>query len=241
MMHHRLALASALILLGSCLGQDKERGGTDPQVAVPLLRHILGNAQQSGSIAYWGRCEMRKPYPDFPALSYPSIDSSSALELLRNVFAKNPKMEVTQESNGLIRMFETDVPTDLLDIRISHVSFGPPDEDRGIFNGPNDAMQRVLSSPEVKTYRKAHNIGPFNEETGGPHPGAHKHQVTGDLYDVTLKQALDHILQTFPGFWRYENCRIDGGEPGRIVHFGFFETDRPRTDKSLRLVVQKAK
>jgi len=232
MTHYRLVLTSVLIMLGSCLGQEKERGGTDPSVAVPLLKHILGTAHVSGSIAYWGRCEAHKPYPDFPALGYPSDDSRSPSELLREAFAKDPKMEVTQESNGLIRMFETDAPMDLLDIKIRHVSFGPPDEDRGIFNGPNDALYAILSSPEVKTYRTAHKIGPLGEERAGSHPPARKQQVSGDLYDVTVKQALDYILQTFPGFWIYENCRSNEGEPGRNVNFGFFETDMPRTDRS---------
>jgi hypothetical protein len=146
--------ASVLILLSPCLGQ--ERGGTDPTMALPLLRHILGTAHVSGSIAFWGRCEALRHFPDFPALRYPSNDTGSPLEVLREVFAKDdPNMDVTQESNGLIRMFETDVPMDILNIRIHHVSFGAPDEDRGIFNGPNDAPYDILSSPEVKTYRLA--------------------------------------------------------------------------------------
>ncbi len=141
-------------------------------------------------------------------------------------------MEVTQESNGLIRMFETDVPMDLLDVRISHLSFGSPDEDRDIYNGPNDTLQTILSSPEVKTYVATHKIGPFPNHWAGSH--IHKNQVSGDLYNVTVKQALDYILQTFPGFWIYQNCRSVGGGSGRYVHFGFYESADvvPRTDGS---------
>jgi len=232
MTHCRLTLISVFILLSSCLSQ--ERGGTASRLAAPLFGHILGTAQVSGSIAYWGRCEGHEPY-DFPVLHYPTNDSRSPLELLREVFSKDSKMEVTQEANGLIRMFETDVPMDLLDVKIRHVPFGPPDEDRGVFNGPNDALEAILSSPEVKTYRSAHRIGPFAEESAGSHLPARKQQVSGDLYDVTVKQALDYILQTFPGFWFYENCRSDAGESGRNVYFGFYESADvvPRTDRSL--------
>jgi hypothetical protein len=28
----------------------------------------------------------------------------------------------------------------------------------------------------------------------------------GELNNVTVAQALDHVLQTFPGFWLYQNC-----------------------------------
>jgi hypothetical protein len=202
---------------------------------LPLLRHILGTAHVSGSIAYWGRCEALRHFPDFPALRYPSNDTGSPLEVLREAFAKDdPNMEVTQESNGLIRMFETDVPMDILNIKIHHLSFGAPDEDRGIFNGPNDAVYDILSSPEVKTYRSAHKIGPFEDSWPMFHGGASKEQVSGDLYNVTVKEALDYILKTFPGFWIYQNCRNDEGEPGRTIHIGFYRTNMPWSDKSTK-------
>ena len=233
MAHSRLILASVMILLSSSLGQ--ERGGTDRTFAVPLLQRILYTAHASGSLAYWGRCELGQPYPDFPALSSPSDDSRPPLEVLREVFAKDQQMEVTQDSNGLIRMFESDVPMDLLEVKITHLSFGPPDEDRGIFNGPNDTLQTILSSPEVKTYVATHKIGPFPDGWSGSQ-GPHRHQVSGDLYNVTVKQALDYILQTFPGFWIYQNCKTPGEGSERYVHFGFYENVDvvPRPDTKLR-------
>lgn len=223
---------SVLILLSSCLGQEKDRGGTSPTVALPILMHALSTARVSGSIAYWGRCEAFKPYPDFPTLRYSWNDAQSTVELLRDVFAPDPKMEVTQEPNGLIRMFETDVPMDLLNIKIRHVSFGFPDQDSGVFNGPNDALYVILSSPEVRTYRAAHRIGPFTDRVSGSGSPSSTRQVSGDLYDVTVKQALDYVLQTFPGFWIYQNCPTREGEPGRDVHFGFYKTHMPGTGNS---------
>jgi len=143
-------------------------------------------------------------------------------------------MEVTQGTNGLIRMFETDVPRDFLDIKIRRVSFGAPEQSPDIFNGPNDALYAILSTPEVKAYRIAHKIGPFSESQYGSHGPASKQQVSGDLYDVTMMQALDYILQTFPGFWIYLNCQSNDGELGRYVHFGFYKTDMSPTDRSLK-------
>ena len=221
MIMRRLTLIPAfvLVLLSSCLGQ--ERGGADRTFAVPLLQRILNTAHASGSLGYWGRCDLGKSEPDFPALSSPSDDSRPVLEVLRQVFAKDREMEVAQDSNGLIRMFETDVPMDLLDIKIAHLSFGPPDEDRGPFNGPDDTLHTILASPEVKTYVATHRIGPFPDAWSGSQ-GPHKHQVSGDLYNVTVKQALDYILQTFPGFWIYQNCRTIGGGADRYVQFRFY-------------------
>ena len=132
-------------------------------------------------------------------------------------------------------MFEIDVPMDLLNVRIRHMSFGPPDEDRGIFNGPNDTLDHILSSPEVKRYCTDHKIGPFPDAWAGSHFPARKQQVSGDLYDVTVKQALDYVLQTFPGFWIYQNCRRSEGGSGRNVYFRFYETADvvPQANRSL--------
>ena len=125
----------------------------------------------------------------------------------------------------MVRMVETDIPTDLLDFKISHLSFGPPDQPPYTFGGPNSALISVLSHPEVLAYRKVHNIGPFADTFVGPGNSARKQMVSGDLYNVTVKQALDYILQSYPGFWIYENCESDKYKPGRYVFISFFETE----------------
>jgi hypothetical protein len=193
-------------------------------VALPILREILGKAGISGSLEYWGRCDFHRPYPDFPALSRPSSDSGSPIEVLQRVFANDPKMRVIQDPNGMIRMSETDVPTDLLKVKISHVSFKETER----LGGPNNAMLLVLSTPEVKDYRKAHNIGPFADGWIRPGDSASKQRVSGDLYAVTVKEALDYILRFYPGFWVYENCQNKDGKPGRTVFLNFFIADLPR-------------
>jgi hypothetical protein len=43
--------------------------------------------------------------------------------------------------------------------------------------------------------------------------------VHGELNDVTVSQALDYVLQTFPGYWIYENCATK--ERGRSVYLNF--------------------
>jgi hypothetical protein len=216
----------ALIQLTPCFCQ--ERAGTPPRVAVPLLTEIFRSQKASGSIAYWGRCEAMKSYPDFPTLRHPSDNSRPTLELLRDVFANDPKMEVAQDANGVIRMFERDVPLDLLEIKIHHLSFGSPDQGPIKSYGPNSALLKVEFSPEVQAYKKAHNVGPSAGMFLGPGDAGSKQPVIlGDLDDVTVKQALDYILQTFPGFWIYENCKTDEGE--RTVHFAFFKASQPHS------------
>jgi hypothetical protein len=216
-------LLTFLIFGTSSFCQD--RGGTDPRVALPLLKQVLGKGKLSGSLEYWGRCDFDHAYPDFPALSDPSNGGGSSVDLLRRIFAVDKNMLVTQEANGMVRLIETDVPTDLLDLRISHVSFGSSQDEADMFGGPNGALISILSHPEVVAYRKAHKIGPFGNGFAGPGNSSRRQKVSGDLYDVTVRQALDYILQFYPGFWIYENCRSDEYGPGRYVFIAFFETD----------------
>jgi hypothetical protein len=164
------------------------------------------------------------PSPAFPVLSYPSNDSGSAAEVLRKLFSKDPWMRVTQEPNGLIRMVETDVPTDLLDVTISHLSFKPA----AMGGGPNNALYLVLSAPEVKAYRKEHNIGPFSDSWIAPGDSSSSQRVSGDLYNVTVRKALDYILQFYPGFWIYENCLDSVTKSGRDVDLGLYIAAPPR-------------
>jgi hypothetical protein len=45
-------------------------------------------------------------------------------------------------------------------------------------------------------------------------------EVPGELNDVTVSQALDYVLETFPGYWVYENCTTPDG--GRSINFEFY-------------------
>lgn len=212
-----LTLASVLVLATASLGQT--RGGEDPMAAMTTISTVLSRGHVSGSLAYWGQCGVHKPYPDFPKLRALSDYSGSPIEVLRRMFADDKHMRVTQERDGTVRMIEDDVPTDLLDVKIRHISFasGP------MSHGANMALIQVLMLPEVEAFKKAHNIGPpeenafiFPGDAGDPGTPT----VSGDLENVTLSQALDYVLGTFPGFWLYENCRSEGG--GRTVYFNFF-------------------
>jgi hypothetical protein len=213
---HRLGLATTLILVTSCLAQD--RGGGDPGVAWPLIGSVLKGAQVPGSLEYWGRCGSGMWRPDFPKIRPLSEPSGSPLEVLQRAFADDPKMRVTQELGGMIRMVETDVPSDLLDVKISHVSFHLP----GSANmyGPNYALWPIFSTPEVKAFIAAKHIQSLISFQPG---GSGNKRVYGELDNVTVSQALDYVLKIFPGFWVYENCPATDGS-SRAVYVAFFES-----------------
>jgi len=114
-------MAMLLCLVGSCLSQDK--GGVDQRVARQEVQKILSGEGRSGSLEYWGFCDPDQGWPDFPEPRSVSGHKGSALDLLQEMFADDPKMRVIQERDGRIRMAETDVPKDLLEVTIHHLSF----------------------------------------------------------------------------------------------------------------------
>src|SRR5580658_9521742 len=206
-------MAVAFLLLASCLGQD--RGGSAASYAFEISK-ILGREQRSGSLEYWGVCG-RDFYPDLPKIQSASGKEISSVDEIRAMFAVDSMMRVTQERDGKVRMVETDVPDDLLNVKIHHLVF-PAAE----YSAPAMAMMTILKAPEVQNFRIEHNIGP----TADWGPGfafegpIYKSSVRGELNDVTVAEALDYVEQTYPGFWLYESCNDAGG--ARVAHFGFY-------------------
>jgi hypothetical protein len=226
----KIAMAVLLALVGSCLSQDK--GGVDQRVALLEVQRILGSERRSGSLEYWGFCDLDKGWPDFPEPRPVSGRNGSALDILQEMFADDPKMRVIQERDGTIRMAETDVPQDFLKVKIHRLSFSTLYSSGAKAHSGAMAVYTLLHSPEVIAFMEQ-NIGREVSWEGWGMPG----QIFRDgpsvpeLNDVTVEQALDHVLQTFPGFWFYQNCQDPHGR--RMISVGFMKNLPPVSDAPL--------
>jgi hypothetical protein len=207
------------IMLAACL-QAQDRGSTSLGEVRMQVGDVFSRAHLSGSLEYSSACYFKSTYPDFPNLQAVPDHNGPAVELLREMFSVDPEMRVSQNADGRVRVIETDVPSDLLDVKIHRLRF-PPD-----YHGPNMAIIAILKTPEVIAFRREHNIGPEADwRSGGSYPSdafaPDKPSVHGVLYEVTVREALDYVLRTFQGFWFYENCKDFG--IGRRVVMGFIE------------------
>jgi hypothetical protein len=210
-------IMAALALITPCTGQERTK--VDPAMTAAMIGKVLAKARASGSLAYQGQCQDRGGTWDLPAVSSPKYEPNP-VQMLREMFADDRKMQVTQDTNGNIRMVETDVRRDLLDLKIVQVPFS---SDSG-FHDPRWAISQIMVTPDVKNYMTVNNIGPvvsdFRLFIGPLSPSAPK--ISGDLYFVTVSEALDYILKTYPGFWAYEECTAKNAS--REVFFQFFPT-----------------
>ena len=138
------------------------------------------------------------------------------------MFANDEAMQVTQENDGTIRMVEKGVPKDLLNVKIRHLSF-EDEHKKGIpMNASRMVLDFITAAPEVEAYMKEHSIRQPGLLINEPYdPG--RPRVSGELKNVTLSEALDYMLKTFPGMWVYENCLGDG-KSSRVVVFAFYPT-----------------
>jgi len=201
-----------------CHAQGVKSGRKD-FAARSTMAEVLAKTPFSGSLEYSGDCDMSQELPVLPTVRAPLKDrDSSALVTLREIFADDHKMQVKQETGGTIRMVESGVPQELLDVTIRKLSFND------VYD-PMSAEAMIISAPEVQVFMKAHGIerGSDRFRRGvrgfrqGPEPGLP--HISEDLDNVTVQQALDHLLKTFPGFWVYQNCLSETG--GRVVAFDY--------------------
>lgn len=199
-----VVISLALALFGKSPAQEPVE--PDPKPLIPLI-NVLDSASLSGSLEISGDCGSKR-FPQFPQVRQGKSDST--LIKLGEMLSSNSGVTVSQDSNGIIRIIGPDVPTDFLNVKISHITFEGDKHNASLFS-PTYAMWIVFAAPEVVAFFKSHDIEkPFLIEffTGNPFvtPPPDSPHISGSLDNVTVGEVLDRILQSFPGVWFYGNC-----------------------------------
>jgi hypothetical protein len=215
-------LLTVLVACAWCEGQV-----TAPKLersdGIRVLMAALSRGHVSASLVFSGLCN-----GDFPGVRLPAGLDGQPLEMLQAIFPQNSNLQVSQERDGIIRLSDMETPRDFLNVRISRVRFTMDDATDGPLFDPQEATWAILRSLEVKKFEAAHNIDSRPEAIHLPHAPftTQSPHISGYIVDVTVSQALDYLLKTFPGLWIYERC------PG-TVQFSFF-TNSPNWELALR-------
>jgi len=225
MFRYLAALSLVFVLPIPCLSQQL---GLNFNSSPQLIRDVLKDAQVSGSVVFSGGCKFQDRSGPLPHVGM-RRDFGSVRETLQHMLAVNSKIRVMQDSDGTVRIAEADVPTDILSVKIHHISFSAStslssDGSLGALHmhGPFVALMTILATPEVTAFQEAHHID-FDDTSrvpGNLFSPANSPEVSGELNDVTLSQALDYVLKTFPGYWVYEDATCEDGS--RAVRFRFY-------------------
>lgn len=179
---------------------------------ISRVSNVLADDRRSGSLVYEGACTRDEGITESFRVG-PSKSGAPAVQALQDAFANEPGLSVKEDASGRIRVMGGNVHTDLLDLRISQVSFHSE-------KNPRDATAILVTLPQVKTYMQSHHIHFVNAmgELAPMPKGAH---LDATLKNVSVSAALDRIAQTFPGVWIYGECVTSSGE--RLVDLTFIE------------------
>ena len=221
-----LDILAVILLLLSPLHSGDTSG--HQRMSVQPLLEVLQRGNVSGSLDLSGPCDLGN-FPDFPSLRMPR--SGTALGTVREMLAGDQDLQVTQGSDSIIRIKQLGVPSDFLDVRIKHIRFqvNAANGQHEIYD-QNTALELILQAPEVVLFMKNHHVAWRYEgraatgSIGGTWPSTLPH-ISGSLSDVTVSEALDWILRTFPGLWLYENCPAHQ-ENQRTVYLRFYRLQR---------------
>lgn len=152
-MSDRLITCVLCFILGACAASaGQEPAYLSDSATSQQILHFLWEGSLSGSLEYRSQCRSPYGWPRFPeARALPENWEGSPVNALREMFVDDPKIRVTQDSNGVVRIVESDVPADLLNVTISHITFGEVYDQL-------TAQGLILSSPEVKSFMAVHDI-----------------------------------------------------------------------------------
>jgi hypothetical protein len=118
---------------------------------------------------------------------------ADAEKTLRSMLANDKRFQVKTDPDGVVRVFESGMPNDVLNIRVKRVELS--EEQR--FND-KDAMSEVLQSPEVQTYFEAHNIVQPIDLGGFISPSDPRlPHLEAAIENMTVLDALKHMLLVF--------------------------------------------
>ena len=210
-------MSAVLCLAGTLRSADeydlREVSERNENNVLEALRPVIQSSGKTIRIYYRGSpCrthgDNEAPYAGvpFPLLQLQNPPKNkSALATVREIFANNKNVTITEGSSGIIRITIGDVPTEILQTRISHLSL----DDDARYN-KFWAIQILFSAKEVKAAERSLGVEPIGT-LGGllGSPTEKAPHLPASFTNVTVDDVLDIVAKTFDGFVVYGAC----GEP----------------------------
>ena len=219
----RLLFVAALALSSlPFLSDARASSSREGNLLKPMLL-VLEKSGMSASLVFSARCEASTP-PELLPLRVVTSTDGPPVRTLREMLADDKHIRLSQDER-MIRMQEIGVPDDILNVTISHISFN------GVYSAgsygvddPNEALHIILGAPEVESFINAHHLHLIFNDSGigaGISSKPNQLHLSGSFDGLTVQQALDRVLETFPGIWVYQNCP-EGEARNRRAYFRFF-------------------
>ncbi|MGA2673591.1 MAG: hypothetical protein ABSE99_10230 [Terracidiphilus sp.] len=180
------------------------------QEAIQLLLAALKPEGKSARLDYRGTCDV----PDSDVISFPSVkvdsprEAGSSTSKVTEMLRDNRDISVNEDASGIIRIKVAGVSGAILQTRIAQLAL-----DRDEQYDPNAAIRAILNAKDFQSAvgqlhtRLAMSGGGLENipKKGMPH-------LEQSWKDVTVDQALNSVLRTFPGLVEYKECVRPNGD-----------------------------
>jgi hypothetical protein len=209
-----VVLSSLVVQIG--LAAEFRPISKGPTTVENFLDELFLLTHSSGSLILRGTCKVTNvtngvasdDLPNPPQGPFQNLD-----EALNAVSKLNPHLSWSRDANGLTRVRDDRVPTDVLRLRLQRVHFNR-------VRDSNAAIRIVLDAPEVQAYFRENDIERSTSFNASMYTTPRGFPTSsGDLRNVTVAEALDRIMRFFPGLWMYNEC--ENGPLKRVMVDGF--------------------
>jgi len=221
-----IALVFALWCTASCkqathvTPDQQPKPVADVQTGQEAIRQLLAALKPEGKsvrLDYRGACEASNS----DVISFPTIklssprEEGSSLSKVTEMLRDNRGISVNEDAGGIIRIKVPGVSGAILQTKIAQITL-----DRDEQYDPNAAIWAILNTKEIQSAanqthtRLALSVGGLENipSKGMPH-------LENSWKDVTVDQALDRVLRTFPGLVEYKECTRPNGDSLFNVRF----------------------
>jgi hypothetical protein len=204
-------ICAAVLVPAQTSRRDKARAAAEDR-ALDMIAEVAKKANRVIVVEYRVSGPSMLPEPIRVERTLPEADAEKTL---RSMLANDKRFQVKTDSDGAVRVFESGMPDDVLNIRVKRVELS--EEQR--FND-KDAMSEVLQAPEVKSYFEAHNIKQPIDIGGFISPSDPRlpHLDTA-IENMTVLEALKHMLLVFGETGVYKEAVDTAGR--RVVSISF--------------------
>lgn len=218
----RWMLLLSLCLSSGTLGETANRGGAPPTApketrVESYVVSALFQTRTSGSLVLAGKCAQtfEGDVVDTQPIFAPDPDSFTRVDDALNALSESaPNFVWKKQANGLFEIRDQRAEAPVLALRLKNVELVDMVD-------LNDAVSKLLLNRDLRVYLHRRHIvlaTVHNESLKSNQNASRALSESADakrfsktFSDVTVADALDYIVQIFPGLWTYSEC------PGRIT------------------------
>ena len=201
MMRQFATLVSLVVVLSTMQAQQLRPVTNSETTVENYIQEMFFMAHKSGSLTLHGTCKstLQGSVVVSEDLKNPPQGPFNDISEVIDVLSKNkPELSITHTSDGIMRVSDNRVKGGLLQVHLNLVHIKEAKD-------PHAAIKAVLAAPEAQGYLKDNRIE-LGDVFNMPSSRKGVPRLTVDLRELTVGQALDKIINFFPGVWIYSEC-----------------------------------